>query len=208
MGLSDILPNGFKSFCWRPYTKVSLDYPCFTWCVFAPTITIASNHNLVKVLSGSSAEAMCIKQISSLATREIGFFVHCPIPIVIFPCPACCFKWHASCRRKANGVLGSPIGFTTGRRASPAWMIVSLQIIQMLSGFQCTYKRKYGRLHLHDETCHSFALFLYLHPGIKVKPGNVTEKCHTGIWWYRGSIMEISVEFVFFPFFYDHPLVA
>lgn len=77
--------------------------------------------------------------------------------------------------------LGSPIGFTTGRRASPAWMIVSLQIIQMLSGFQCTYKRKYGRLHLHDETCHSFALFLYLHPGIKVKPGNVTEKCHTGI---------------------------
>ena len=104
MGLSDILPNGFKSFCWRPYTKVSLDYPCFTWCVFAPTITIASNHNLVKVLSGSSAEAMCIKQISSLATREIGFFVHCPIPIVIFPCPACCFKWHASCRRKANGV--------------------------------------------------------------------------------------------------------
>lgn len=107
MGLSDILPNGFKSFCWRPYTKVSLDYPCFTWCVFAPTITIASNHNLVKVLSGSSAEAMCIKQISSLATREIGFFVHCPIPIVIFPCPACCFEWHASRRRKASGVLGS-----------------------------------------------------------------------------------------------------
>ena len=108
MGLSDILPNGFKSFCWRPYTKVSLDYPCFTWCVFAPTITIASNHNLVKVLSGSSAEAMCIKQISSLATREIGFFVHCPIPIVIFPCPACWFKWHSSRRRKASGVLGSP----------------------------------------------------------------------------------------------------
>lgn len=120
MGLSDILPNGFKSFCWRPYTKVSLDYPCFTWCVFAPTITIASNHNLVKVLSGSSAEAMCIKQISSLATREIGFFVHCPIPIVIFPCPACCFKWHSSRRQKASGVLGSPIGFITGRRASSA----------------------------------------------------------------------------------------
>ena len=38
-----------------------------------------------------------------------------------------------------------------------------------------------GRLHLHGETCHSFALFPYLHPGIKVKPGNVTEKCHTGI---------------------------
>lgn len=63
--------------------------------------------------------------------------------------------------------LGSPIGFTTGRRASPAWMIVSLQIIQMLSGFQCTYKRKYGRLHLHDETCHSFALFYIYTPALK-----------------------------------------
>ena len=104
--------------------------------------------------------------------------------------------------------LGSPIGFITGRRASPAWMIASLQIMQRMSGFQCTYKREYGRLHLYDETCHSFALFPYLHPDIKVKPGNVTGKCHTGIWWYRGSIMEISVEFVFFPFFYDHPLVA
>ena len=75
--------------------------------------------------------------------------------------------------------LGSPIGLTTGRRASPAWMIVSLQIIQMLSGFQCTYKRGNGRLHLHGEICHHFALFSYLHPGNKVKPGNVTEKCHT-----------------------------
>ena len=25
-------------------------------------------------------------------------------------CPACCFKWHASRRRKASGVLGSPTG--------------------------------------------------------------------------------------------------
>lgn len=77
--------------------------------------------------------------------------------------------------------LGSPIVFITGRRASPVWMIASLQIMQMLSGFQCTYKREHGRLHLYDETCHSFALFQYLHLGIKVKPGNVTEKCHTGI---------------------------
>ena len=208
MGLSDILPNGFKSFCWRPCTKVSLDYPCFTWCVFAPAITITSNHNLVKVRSDSSAGTMCIKQISSLATKELEFIVLCPIPTAIFPCPACCFKWHSSRCRKASGVLGSPIGFITGRQASPAWMIASLQIMQMLSGFQCTYKRKYGRLHLYYETCHSFALFPYLHPGIKVKPGNVTEKCHTGIWWYRGSIMEISVVFVFFSFFYDHPLVT
>lgn len=113
--------------------------------------------------------------------KMIGFFVLCPNPTMIVPCPACWFKWHSSRRRKASGVLGSPIGFITGRRASPAWSIASLQIVQMLSGFQCTYKRKYGRLHLYDETCHSFALFLYLHPGIKVKPGNVTEKCHTGI---------------------------
>ena len=55
----------------------------------------------------------------------------------------------------------------------------------------------------------SFALFPYLHPGIKVKPGNVTEKCHTdGVKRYTGSIMEITVEFVFFAFFDDHPLVA
>ena len=121
------------------------------------------------------------KQILKLATREIGFFVHCPIPTLIFPCPACWFKWHSSRRRKASGVLGFPIGFITGRRASPVWMIASLQIMQMLYGCQCTYKREHGRLHLYDETCHSFALFPYLHPCIKVKPGNVTEKCHTGI---------------------------
>lgn len=136
--------------------------------------------------------------------QRIGFSVSCPLPTTIFTCPACCFNWHVSRRRRASGVLGSPIGFTTGRRASPAWMIASLQIMQRMSGFQCTYKRKYGRLHLYDETCHNFALFLYLHPGIKVKPGNVREKCHI----HSGSIMEISVEFVFFPFFYDHPLVA
>lgn len=181
MGLSDILPNGFKSFWWRLRTKALLVYPSFTWCVFAPSITIASNHNLVKVLSDSSAGTMCIKPILSLATKEIEFIVLCSIPTAIFSCPACCFKWHSSRRRKVSGVLGSPIGFITGRRASPVWSIASLQIMQMLSGFQCTYKRKYGRLHLYDETCHSFALFPYLHPGIKVKPGNVTEKCHTGI---------------------------
>lgn len=116
-----------------------------------------------------------------LAIREMELFVLCPILTAIFLCPACCFKWHESHRRKASGVLGSPIVFITGRRASPVWMIASLQIMQMLSGFQCTYKREHGRLHLYDETCHSFALFQYLHPGIKVKPGNVTEKCHTGI---------------------------
>ncbi len=123
-------------------------------------------------------------------------------------CPSLLPAWTSLPMAPVIGVLGSPIGFITGRQASPAWMIASLQIMQMLSGFQCTYKRKYGRLHLYYETCHSFALFPYLHPCIKVKSGNVTEKCHTGILWYRGSIMEIPVEFVFFPFFYDHPLVA
>ena len=131
-----------------------------------------------------------------------------PNPTVIFLCPACCFKWHSSHRQKASGVLGSPIGFITGRRASPARINTTSHTMRGGAGFQCTYKRKHGRLHLHDETCHSFALFPYLHPCIKVKSGNVTEKCHTGILWYRGSIMEIPIEFVFFPFFYDHPLVA
>lgn len=42
------------------------------------------------------------------ATREIESFVSCPLKTVIFPCPACCFKWHESRRRKASGVLGSP----------------------------------------------------------------------------------------------------
>lgn len=76
-------------------------------------------------------------------------------------------------------VLGSPIGFITGRRASPALIDTTSHTMRGLSGFQCTYKRKHGRLHLYDETCHSFALFPYLHSGNKVKPGNVTEKCHT-----------------------------
>ena len=125
-----------------------------------------------------------------------------------FPVPSLLFQVARIPPLKGEWGIRLPIGFTTGRRASPAWMIASLQIMQMLSGFQCTYKRKYGRLHLYYETCHSFALFPYLHPCIKVKSGNVTEKCHTGILWYRGSIMEIPVEFVFFPFFYDHPLVA
>ena len=119
MGLSDILPNGFKSFCWRPCTKVSQDYPCFTWCVFAPAITITSNHNLVKVRSDSSAGTMCIKQISSLATKELEFIVLCSIPTAIFPCPACCFRWHSSRRRKASGVLGSPYKIMSVQRASP-----------------------------------------------------------------------------------------
>ena len=101
-------------------------------------------------------------------------------------------------------VLGSPIGFITGRRASPAWMIASLQIMQMLSGFQCTYKRENGRLHPHGETCHHFALFPYLHPGNKVKPENVTPIEFNAI----GSIMEIPVELVFFALFHDHPFVA
>ena len=75
--------------------------------------------------------------------------------------------------------LGSPIGFITGRRASPARIDTTSHTMRGVSGFQCTYKRKHGRLHQHDETCHSFALFPYLHPGNKVKPGNVTEKCPT-----------------------------
>ena len=102
-------------------------------------------------------------------------------PYSDFPVPSLLVEVALIPSPKGEWGIRLPIGFTTGRRASPAWMIASLQIMQRMSGFQCTYKRKYGRLHLYDETCHSFALFPYLHPGIKVKPGNVTEKCHTGI---------------------------
>lgn len=62
MELSNILPNGYKSFVVdlafrnRRLTLISHD-------VFCETVTIASNHNLVKVLSDSSAGTICIKQI-------------------------------------------------------------------------------------------------------------------------------------------------
>ena len=97
-----------------------------------------------------------------------------------------------------------PDQFIIGIRASPTWVIASLQITQGLSGFQRTYKRENGRLHLHGETCHHFALFPYLHPGNKVKPENVTLMELSGI----DLIMEIPVEPVFLAFFDDHPFVA
>lgn len=59
-------------------------------------------------------------------------------------------------------------------------------------------------MHLHGETCHHFALFSYLHPGNKVKLGNVTPIEFNGI----GLIMEIPVEAVFLALFYNHSLVA
>lgn len=134
---------------------------------------------MVKVLSDSSAGTMCIKQISSLVTKEIEFIVLCSIPTAIFSCPAYCFKWHSSHRRKASGVLGSPIGFITGRRASPTRIDATSHTMRGCPVSSVHTKGNYGRLHLHGETCHHFALFPYLHPSNKVKPGNVTEKCHT-----------------------------
>ena len=137
------------------------------------------------------------------ATRAIKSFVLCPIPTAIFLCPACCFKWHAFHRRKASGVLGSPIGLITGRRASPTRRSFTPQITQGLSGFQHTYKRENGRLHLYGETCHHFALFSYLHPDNKVKPESVTSIEFNAI----DLIMKISVEPVFLVLFYNHSLV-
>ena len=67
-----------------------------------------------------------------------------------------------------------PLRSATGIRASPEWIDTTYQTAWGLSGFQRTYKRGNGRLHLHGETCHHFALFSYLHPGNKVKSGNVT----------------------------------
>lgn len=65
-------------------------------------------------------------------------------------------------------------------------------------------QKENGRLYLHGETCHHFALFSYLHPGNKVKLGNVTPMAFCDI----GSIMEIPVEPVFLALFHNHPLVA
>ena len=74
---------------------------------------------------------------------------------------------------------------------------------------QCTVVHEDFRIKRNAESAlwdrpHSFALFSYLHPGNKVKPGNVTPMDLNGI----GSIMEIPVEPVFFALFYDHPFVA
>lgn len=92
----------------------------------------------------------------------------------------------------------------SGTRASPTRRDSTSQTTWGLSGFQRTYKRESGRLHLHGETCHHFALFPYLHPGNKVKSGNVTPIELSGI----GLIMEIPVEPVFLAFFYNHTLVV
>lgn len=100
-------------------------------------------------------------------------------------------------------VLGSPIGLITGRRASPTRRSFTPQITQGLSGFQHTYKRENGRLHLYGETCHHFALFSYLHPDNKVKPESVTSIEFNAI----DLIMKISVEPVFLVLFYNHSLV-
>lgn len=75
--------------------------------------------------------------------------------------------------------LVSPIGFITGRRASPARIDATSHTMRGCPVSSVHTKGNYGRLHLHGETCHHFALFPYLHPGNKVKSGNVTEKCHT-----------------------------
>lgn len=60
--------------------------------------------------------------------------------------------------------LGSPIGVITGTRASPTRIDTTSQNSMGLFKFQCTYKRGNGRLHLHGETCHHFALFLLSTP--------------------------------------------
>ncbi len=137
------------------------------------------------------------------ATREMESSVLCPIPTTIFPCPACCFKWHASRRRKASGVLGSPYGVLLAHGQARYGLIpypIRCRPVRMTSYMQ----RENGRLHLHGETCHHFALFPYLHPGNKVKSGNVTPMEFNAI----GSIMEISVIPVFLALFYNHTLVA
>lgn len=114
-------------------------------------------------------------QVSWSATREIESFVLCPNPTEIFSCPACCFEWHASRRRKASGVLGSPTGILVAHGQARNGLVSHLKqhgVIRIPAYIQ----KGNGRLHLHGETCHHFALFSYLHPGNKVKSEDVTEK--------------------------------
>lgn len=118
----------------------------------------------LKALTDFSVETMSAEPKYSRSHQRIGFSVSCPLPTTIFTCPACCFEWHASRRRKASGVLGSPIGVITGTRASPTRIDTTSQNSMGLFKFQCTYKRGNGRLHLHGETCHHFALFLLSTP--------------------------------------------
>ena len=94
-----------------------------------------------------------------------------------FPVPSLLFQVARIPPSKGEWGIRLPDQFIIGIRASPTWVIASLQITQGLSGFQRTYKRENGRLHLYGETCHHFALFSYLHPCNKVKSGNVTKKC-------------------------------
>ena len=127
---------------------------------------------------------------------------------MIFPCPACCFKWHASRRRKASGVLGSlyEILLTHGQaRHGGGHISNNIGAVRISAYIQ--KEKEVDSKRTDFKACadpHSFALFSYLHPGNKVKPGNVTPMDLNGI----GSIMEIPVEAVFLAFFYGHPFVA
>lgn len=64
----------------------------------------------LKALTDFSVETMSTVPKYSRPYQRIGFSVSCPLPTTIFTCPACCFNWHVSRRRRASGVLGSPYG--------------------------------------------------------------------------------------------------
>ena len=152
---------------------------------------------------------------------------------MIFPCPACCFEWHSTRRRKASGVLGYLYGILLahgqarhglmphfircgdcpdpsihirGKRPTPKDGISRLAKMRKP---QCTVVHEDFRIKRNAESAlgdrpHSFALFSYLHSDNKVKLENVATMAFCGI----GSIMEIPVELVFLAFFDNHPLVA
>lgn len=100
-----------------------VDLFLFQMMCFAPAVTISQ-----VIIAGLKFWPVLLRTMSKIlvswsAIREIVSFVFCPLKTVIFPCPACCFKWHASRRRKASGVLGSPLRSSTGTRASPVRLI-------------------------------------------------------------------------------------
>ena len=105
--LYNVLPN--NSVCFGDYFPLKLWWRIFNALSLLKQQFFEST-TWLKALIDFSVETMSTVPKYSRPYQRIGFSVSCPLPTTIFTCPACCFEWHASRRRKASGVLGSPYG--------------------------------------------------------------------------------------------------
>ena len=123
-----------------------VDLFLFQMMCFAPAVAIFSNHsNWVKVLT------VLLWSYGKNTGVIVGYTRDWLFRILSnadndFPVPSLQIEWHSTRRRKASGVLGSPIGFITGTRASPARIDTTFHTMRRLSGSKHTYKGKRGRL--------------------------------------------------------------